>query len=212
MLSKTRYLRLAVAVRSSARRTFSSAGAETPLAAEGIQSYSTGVKALHWAMGGATLGCFAFVNLAQQTKDKELKMDYMFKHKSFGTLAAALLVPRLAMRVISKHPGPVHAAAAAWEKMAATASHTAMYGFLIAMPATGVAMGYYGGKGLPFFFTTIPGASKESKNGKLAGQAFKIHKQLGFPMEMLFLAHLGGVGYHLANGHTILGRIVPGLL
>lgn len=205
-----------MAARSSARRTFSSTGAAAP------GSYSGGVKALHWLMGGATLGCFAFVNMAQQTEDKKLKMQYMHTHKSFGTLAAALLVPRLAMRIVSSHPGPVHAAAAAWERFAATVSHTAMYGFLVAMPATGVAMGYYGGKGLPFFFTTIPGAGKEletlpkmlglEKNGALAGKAFKLHKQLGFPMEMLFLAHLGGVGYHLANGHTILGRIVPGLL
>lgn len=36
------------------------------------------------------------------------------------------------------------------------------------MPATGIAMGMYGGKGLPFFWTTIPGF--EQKNGKLAGQ------------------------------------------
>ena len=55
-----------------------------------------------------------------------------------------------------------------------------MYGFLIAMPVTGVAMGYLGGNGLPFFFTTIPGATKENKNGKLAGEAFKWHKYLGW--------------------------------
>ena len=35
------------------------------------------------------------------------------------------------------------------------------------LPITGIMMGYAGGKGLPFFFTTIPGADKENKNGKL---------------------------------------------
>jgi len=50
-------------------------------------------------MGGSVLGCFAYVNLAQQTKDKEKKMEYMFIHKSFGTLAAMLLVPRVAIKV-----------------------------------------------------------------------------------------------------------------
>lgn len=42
-------------------------------------------------------------------------------------------------------------------------SHAAMYGFMLAMPITGVVMGYFGGKGLPFFFTTIPGAQGENK-------------------------------------------------
>ena len=52
--------------------------------------------------------------------------------------------------------------------IASNASHIALYGFMTIMPATGIAMGMYGGKGLPFFWTTIPGF--ENKNGKLAGQ------------------------------------------
>jgi cytochrome b561 len=52
--------------------------------------------------------------------------------------------------------------------LAAKAGHLALYGFMVIMPATGIAMGMYGGKGLPFFWTTIPGF--EEKNGKLAGQ------------------------------------------
>ena len=93
---------------------------------------------LHWLSGGSVLGCFAYVNLAQNTKDKDAKMKYMFMHKSFGTLAAGLMLPRLALRLASKAPGPL--TNAVWEQMLAKASHTAMYGFLIAMPATGVAM------------------------------------------------------------------------
>lgn len=30
-------------------------------------------------------------------------------------------------------------------------SHFVQYGFIIVMPATGITMGYYGGRGLPFF-------------------------------------------------------------
>lgn len=50
--------------------------------------------------------------------------------------------------------------------MALQLSHAAAYGLMTVMPVTGIAMGYYGGKGLPFFFTTIPGAQGEDKNGK----------------------------------------------
>jgi hypothetical protein len=48
-------------------------------------------------------------------------------------------------------------------------------------------MGYFGGKGLPFFeFGTIPGAA--TPNGAIAGQAFKIHKQVPFYFVPFFFA------------------------
>lgn len=54
------------------------------------------------------------------------------------------------------------------EHAAGTAGHYALYAFMTIMPASGIAMGYYGGKGLPFFYTTIPGAEKT--NGAIAKQ------------------------------------------
>jgi len=54
------------------------------------------------------------------------------------------------------------------EHAAAEAGHYALYAFMTIMPATGIAMGYFGGKGLPFFYTTIPGAEKA--NGAIAKQ------------------------------------------
>ena len=173
---------------------------------------------MHWGMGLSVLGCFAFVQAAQQVNPKDPakkqfmgmgKGDLMFYHKSFGTLAAGLLVPRLVVRAISKNPPSF--SKMMFEKVIADVSHGIMYGMLIVMPVTGVAMGYYGGKGLPFFTTTIPGAGPEDKDGKLAGQAFKLHKQIGWYMELLFLGHLGGVAGHTIRGHPILARIVPGL-
>ncbi|KAJ1466991.1 hypothetical protein T484DRAFT_1860109, partial [Baffinella frigidus] len=46
------------------------------------------------------------------------------------------------------------------------------------MPVSGIAMGYYGGKGLPFFWTTLPGAEKA--NGAIAKQAYWWHKNIGY--------------------------------
>jgi hypothetical protein len=58
--------------------------------------------------------------------------------------------------------------------MAADAVHVGLYAFMTIMPASGIAMGYYGGKGLPFFWTTLPGITKTPENkkstGKIAGQ------------------------------------------
>ena len=76
---------------------------------------------------------------------------------------------------------------------------------MTAMPVSGFIMGYYGGRGLPFFGYTIPGASK--RDGKLAGRAFKLHKQLGWYYEMFVPLHVGAVGMHALKGQNIMRRM-----
>jgi len=66
-------------------------------------------------------------------------------------------------------------------------------------------MGYFGGKGLPFFGYTIPGAEKP--NGQIAKNAFKVHKQAGVFFEYLVPLHVGGVGLHYLKGEKILSRL-----
>eukprot|EP00954_Amorphochlora_amoebiformis_P026487 1379528-Amorphochlora_amoeboformis.AAC.1 len=81
----------------------------------------------------------------------------------------------------------------------ASASHGIMYFFLVAMPVTGIAMGYYGGRGLPFFGYKIPGIAKEKRSKdtkKIAGNAYKIHKKLGPYFEYISALHVGATGYH----------------
>ena len=62
--------------------------------------------------------------------------------------------------------------------LSGNASHALLYTFMLGMPTTGFAMGYYGGKGVPFYgLFTIPGkADKTEEDGKFAGQMFKWHK------------------------------------
>ena len=93
----------------------------------------------------------------------------MYRHKSLGLLTGILVAPRLGYRIFKaanynvahiSGTGPI-------EQKAADASHFLLYGFMTVMPATGIAMGYYGGKGLPFFTTTLPGivsANDEEKS------------------------------------------------
>ena len=53
-------------------------------------------------------------------------------------------------------------------------SHSSMYFFMVLMPLTGIMMGIFGGKGLPFFnFGTIPGLQKPI--GPVAKYSFKTH-------------------------------------
>ena len=89
----------------------------------------------------------------------------------------------------------------------ADVSHLALYGFMVGMPVTGTIMGYYGGKGLPFFWTTLDGAT--TANGKLAGQAYSIHKTMGTYGKFLIPLHIGGAVKHSLTGNAIWSRINP---
>ena len=178
---------------------------------------ASSVQVLHWGMGGAALVCFGTVQASMSITLKSkggtgvdsvvgwTKGKWMNLHKSTALLFAAMFPVRLGLRFASSVPA--HLPGSMAEVYLGKASHAAMYGFMATMPATGIAMGYFGGKGLPFFGYTIPGAQGESKNGALAGNAFKIHKQAGLFFEYLFLLHLSAVGYHTIRGHGILARM-----
>ena len=158
-------------------------------------------------MASGILSCFALVQAKNYTDDKKMKGRYMFWHKSMGLLMGLCFVPRLAIRLTSKAPKLPEGNAL--EHGLANISHLTLYGLMAFMPLSGIAMGYFGGKGLPFFFTTIPGATKEQKNPKIAKNAYKYHKQFG-----QFFEYVRPIAYwsgwiSLSRGQNILTRINP---
>lgn len=81
----------------------------------------------------------------------------MHTHKSLGLLTAMIVAPRLIYRVYNRVAYKVEEVqgSSAMETIASKVVHYGLYAFMIIMPASGIAMGYYGGKGLPFFYTTF---------------------------------------------------------
>ena len=66
-------------------------------------------------------------------------------------------------------------------------------------------MGYYGGKGVPFYnLFTIPGKDpKPSKeDGAFAGKMFKWHKQVGQFVYYVVPIHVGGAMFHVFKGQV----------
>mmetsp|Transcript_21943 Transcript_21943/g.43581 ORF Transcript_21943/g.43581 Transcript_21943/m.43581 type:complete len:173 (+) Transcript_21943:18-536(+) len=168
-------------------------------------TYSALTARLHWLSAPIMIGCVGSVLKAQQTPMPE-KGDWMFRHKSLGLLAGIVVAPRVATRLLQKAPEHLPGAHKL-EHIAGSITHMALYSFLLIMPATGIAMGYFGGKGLPFFFTTIPG--KAEPDGAVAKQAFGIHKQVGYYGKFLIPLHAGAAVSHAARGHKIFQRINP---
>jgi cytochrome b561 len=193
---------------SSTRNFVRTMGAKMSTAvAAAPEKYAGSVQAMHWLSGGAMMGAVGSVIYCQQTKDKSIKGKLMHFHKSCGTLALFLIAPRLIFRVVTKAPKALSDNAI--EKALTTAAHAALYALAIFLPVSGAAMGYYGGKGLPFFFTTIPGAEKA--DGSIAKPAYKWHKLAGQAIEYLVPLHVGAAFLHVFKGQKIFARIIPGL-
>jgi cytochrome b561 len=138
-------------------------------------------------------------------------MQMMNVHKSTGLLLGGLLVPRLALRLFNKMPAAIPGSPA-WESFTASASHFFLYVFSIGMPASGIAMGYYGGSGLPFFGYKIPGIPKEQRTDDtkaIAKNSFMMHKRAGQAFEYLVPLHVAGAAMHFFKGQRIFSRINP---
>ena len=172
------------------------------------QAYSIVASHFHWFVAAPLMGCVASVLIAQQAP-KEDKGTWMFRHKSLGLLTGMIVAPRLGYRLFNaaKYKVGHPTGTSKIEGHIADISHLALYGFMVGMPVTGTIMGYYGGKGLPFFWTTLDGAT--SANGKLAGQAYSIHKTMGTYGKFLIPIHIGGAVKHSLMGNAIWSRINP---
>jgi len=178
--------------------------------------YAKSIQWMHWIYAGGFLTVMGTVLASQQTTGDtflgskgKTKGTLMMIHKSTAVILGALIVPRILLRLTSKLPQALPVSTP--EHLAANASHAAVYGFMLGMPATGFAMGYYGGKGVPFFgLYTIPGkADKTKEDGQFAGKMFKWHKQAGAWLWYLIPLHVGGALQHSLRGHAIWSRINP---
>lgn len=128
---------------------------------------------------------------------------------SYAARFSALLIgPRIALRLASRSPSAL-AGNHALENVAGSVSHLVLYGLITFLPLSGVAMGYFGGAGLPFFYTTFPAAPKEERRPDIAKNAFKYHKLAGEALEYIVPLHIGATFLHVARGQKILSRILP---
>jgi len=177
-------------------------------------AYSTAASYFHWFAAVPMIGCVGTVLKAQEAP-KEEKGKWMFRHKSLGLLTGMIVAPRFAYRIFNRKAYNVEPLQGGGnvEHLLANLSHFGLYAFMAIMPATGIAMGYYGGKGLPFFWTTLPGVVKTDENkkstGAIAKQSFGIHKQLGTYGKFLIPLHAGAAVGHSLRGQAIFSRINP---
>ena len=172
------------------------------------QAYTKLQGFLHWGMAPALTGSILCVLKAQEYDWKtspEPKGVWMWRHKSLGLLTGMLAVPRIITKVISPAVAALPGNSAMFNKLAKV-SHLSLYGFMIMMATTGISMGYFGGKGLPFFVTKFDGG-KENKF--IADWSYKIHTFTGHYFKYIVPIHIGAASMHAVKGQAIFARINP---
>lgn len=165
-----------------------------------VSAYSPATAALHWASAGTLIGSIGCVVAAQNSKEPSTKERLMWHHKSLGLLTAGLLVPRVAAALLTPRPsaGP------------SAVGHVLLYFFTATLAVSGIAMGYFSGKGLPFFVGTLPGASAPTPGA--ASQAYSFHKMVGKYGKLLIPAHVVGIVAQTARGEEVVSRIISPLV
>jgi cytochrome b561 len=172
------------------------------------------------------------LNAAKDLKaQKDLIMHY---HESVGLLMGIVVIPRLALRMMT----PTHLTNlpgnSALQNIFEKLSHIVLLAMAALLPATGLAFGYFSCWGVPFFKWNVPGAKGSLlfflcppplcphlffspltsppfsvQNQFIEDWTYWGHHQLGKGLKYLLSLHMFLAFYHYAKGNRIFHRVNP---
>jgi cytochrome b561 len=166
---------------------------------------------LHWfmailviALAGLGLYMARLPDVGFDTK----KITLILYHKEFGLLVLALVVPRLAWRLINKLPQLV-AHLPDWQKIAARFVHLCFYALMFALPISGLLMSSAAGIPVSLFgLFTLPDFVPH--DDYLFQRFIEIHKWLGYALILFIFLHVGAaLRHHFVFRDDTLRRMLP---
>lgn len=128
-----------------------------------VDRYRLPAVALHWLIALLILGmlCLGYY-MTDIPKGTPERAFYFNLHKSFGILAAVLILVRLGWRLSNVVP-PLPGSMAAWQASAARLNHRLLYVCMVLMPATGYISSSFNKFGIKFFGLQLPNWGWEDK-------------------------------------------------
>lgn len=166
--------------------------------------YTLTAIALHWAQAILILWLLWLGwTMVDLPKGAERSAAYGL-HKSLGLLALALVAVRLAWRV--RHTPPP-SAVSGWEGALATATHHALYAFLLLAPLAGYLASSFTPYALSFFGVEIPKAGWPDENLNALFKLF--HVALVWAGAGLIGLHLAGALKHALMRDGVVKRMLP---
>jgi cytochrome b561 len=173
------------------------------------ERYGAVSKTLHWVVVALIITQVVLANAAEGLPNGVEKLATLAQHKSIGMLILLLALARIAWRLLS--PGPrMPAAAPAWQRAAAGASHGLLYLLLVLQPLSGWLMSSTKNYPVSFFgwfqFPDLVGAS-EVWHERLE----EIHEFIGVAIIAVALLHAAAALYHhFVLRDSVLRRMLPG--
>ena len=173
-----------------------------------LAAWGTPARWLHWIVATGAGADRARVG-GGEPAGVAVEARSLRRHKSIGLVVLALVVVRMLWRLANPAPAPP-AAAAAWERRAARASHVLLYRMLIALPVTGWILN--SAANIPFrVFRRFPLPAIVPPDDRTAEFAARAHLALFVVLAVLLAVHVGAaLWHHFVGATTVLTRMLGG--
>lgn len=161
---------------------------------------------LHWITVALVLAQFGLAETWSWFARPERHL-MIVAHMSFGILLSAVVIARIAWRLIPGHQMPP--AVEGWVELASKAVHYLLYAMLAAEAVLGFVLRWSGGEAMSFFGLPIPSpmAKVSRPTHELIGD---IHHWNGWAIIIVALGHAGAALYHhLVVRDRVLERMLP---
>lgn len=171
--------------------------------------YTGTQKALHWLMALLIVAMLAVGLSLPRLAPGPLANVLYEVHKSTGMLVLALALLRLAIRLRRGAP-PLDPGLPRWQRLAAGASHAALYLLLIAMPLVGWAATSACCRPVAFLWT-VPVTLPVPAGDAVAKPLFALHLALGLTLIAVVAVHVAAaLHHHFVRRDDTLRRMLPG--
>jgi cytochrome b561 len=173
------------------------------------QRYGAFAQSLHWLIAGLVVALVALGWIMEDLPLGPDKIKVFNLHKSIGVTVLALMLLRLAWRLVSPPP-PLPSSMGGLERLAAKLSHWALYLLLFTQPIIGLL--HSGAANFPvvvFGFFSLPalGSPDEALKRQLEG----LHGLVAWAILALVALHVAAaLRHHLLLKDGVLRRMLPG--
>jgi cytochrome b561 len=175
----------------------------------GAGKYTLLAVTLHWVMALLIIGLlvlgYYMVDIPKGVPDRA---SYFNLHKSFGVLAALLIILRIGWR-FTHHAPPLPGGMASWTEKLSGLIHIMLYLCMVLQPLTGYLSSSFNKYGVKFFGIELPRWAGEDVY--MRDLFMSLHHQLSTVLIVLIAIHvLGALKHLLVDRDQIFQRMLPG--
>lgn len=162
---------------------------------------------LHWSLAILLVGMIGLGWYMEAIEAQPKSSWYFALHKSFGLIAAALVLLRVIWR-LSHQAAPLPITIVPWQAKAAHMIQGLLYLCMVLMPLTGFLGASFSKHNLLFFGLELP--RWVEKNADVAEQLFNLHAKISWIFVALIALHLlAGLNHLIIKRDGVFQRMWP---